>query len=996
MAFRKTRPAAFRGHPSSSRSGPEVHLSVRRTGFAAILYPILRSRDAGAATISADTLELVRASRSAEIPLGDIEGIDATGGRLRNRIRIFHAGGLATVSGLSREASQRFADALEAARTRWWRERLAAGNGRLHAVHHHVSQLANPPRYLTGSTARRLERGAREVSGLFPSRWPDTLCEEPDIRQLHAVRDFLDAPDLHRKKANAAFAANEMVRSRTFFDRIETRPLTDEQRTAIVVDEDHTLVVAAAGSGKTSVIVAKAGWLLHRGYRQPSELLALAFARDARKELEERLRKRLGGETANRISVRTFHALGLAIIGRAEGRRPTLARTAEDERALHGLLQRIVADLLADGRFGDVMRRWFADHFAPYRSQHEFRSWGDYWNYIRQYEIRSLQGDRVRSFEECEIANFLYLNGIPYEYERPYEHDTATPDKTRYRPDFHLSEAGIYIEHFAITKEGTTPPFIDRDNYLQGMDWKRRCHRKHGTVLIETYSHERASGRLIRNLERKLNAQGVPLSPIPPSQTFAALERQGRVEPFIRLVAAFLGHFKGGGLSFGETARRASGSGDRRRAEAFLEVFEPILERYRQTLSREGAIDFHDMIGRATEHVESGRYRSPYGHILVDEFQDISPERARLLKALLDNSPGARLFAVGDDWQAIFRFGGSDIAVMREFGERFGDSERVDLETTFRCSDRLAATATRFVLRNPAQIRKEVRAVGSVPGPAVHVGLPGDGRAPLLKDALSRIAADAAGYPGTSEVLLLGRYRHTRPANLPALKKPHPGLRLSWMTVHGSKGLEADYAVVLDMCAGRYGFPSEIADDPLLALVLAAPEQYPNAEERRLLYVAMTRARRRVFLLAEGGPPSPFVRELLSGGYDVAVFGGPPEADVPCPVCVEGRLERRRNARNGGAFHGCSNWPYCEHTQPPCPVCRTGLPVKEGDRFRCRDCGAPIESCPVCGGWLRERNGRSGRFLGCSNWPACKHTRNIVEKRGRPAAQRGGRRRGTV
>ena len=86
------------------------------------------------------------------------------------------------------------------------------------------------------------------------------------------------------------------------------------------------------------------------------------------------------------------------------------------------------------------------------------------------------------------------------------------------------------------------------------------------------------------------------------------------------------------------------------------------------------------MIGRATEHVEAGRYRSPFGYILVDEFQDISPARARLLKALLDSAPGAQLFAVGDDWQAIYRFGGSDIAVMREFGDRFGEFERIDLE----------------------------------------------------------------------------------------------------------------------------------------------------------------------------------------------------------------------------------------------------------------------------------------------------------------------------
>ena len=134
------------------------------------------------------------------------------------------------------------------------------------------------------------------------------------------------------------------------------------------------------------------------------------------------------------------------------------------------------------------------------------------------------------------------------------------------------------------------------------------------------------------------------------------------------------------------------------------------------------------MIGKATEHVESGRYESPFGYILVDEFQDISPGRARLLKALLDQSSNNRLFAVGDDWQAIYRFGGSDIAIMREFGERFGNSKRVNLETTFRCADRIAALATAFVLKNPAQIRKTVRTVRRADGPAVHVSLPDEGK----------------------------------------------------------------------------------------------------------------------------------------------------------------------------------------------------------------------------------------------------------------------------
>ena len=196
------------------------------------------------------------------------------------------------------------------------------------------------------------------------------------------------------------------------------------------------------------------------------------------------------------------------------------------------------------------------------------------------------------------------------------------------------------------------------------MEWKRQLHAERGTVLVETFTHERADGRLIRNLTEKLAAHGVNLTPVPRERVFAALEERGRVDPFTRLLATFLQHFKGSRLSLGEIAERARDLGDGGRATAFVAVFGPVFERYQETLSGAGEIDFHDMINRATDHVEAGRYRSPFGYILVDEFQDISPARARLLKALLDRSPGAQLFAVGDDWQAIYRFGGSDIAVM--------------------------------------------------------------------------------------------------------------------------------------------------------------------------------------------------------------------------------------------------------------------------------------------------------------------------------------------
>ena len=694
--------------------------------------------------MTAEAVGLRFGSRHARIPLGDVESVGVAGGGLYSGVRIRHATGSAHVSGLPRTDASALAEAIETARCAWWRRAFALWAGALRSVHDRIADLADPSKYLTADALCDLDAQAQTlVAGVAPGRWPEALSNAPEIRMLQDVLAFLEASGDVRANANKAFVVNELVRSRELFDRIEARPLTEEQRRAVVIDERRNLVVAAAGSGKTSVIVAKTGWLVRKGYRRPSELLLLAFARDACREMEERLDRRLGAAIAREVAVRTFHGLGMAIIGEAEGKRPALAATTENERALFDMLGGIIADLLADRELFAVLHEWFRDGFAPYRSQHDFGNWGEYHDYIRKFDIRSLKGETVRSVEECEIANFLYLNGVAYEYEAPYEHDLATPEKRQYKPDFRLSEHRIYIEHFGIDAAGNTAPFVDREQYRQEMDWKRGIHAKHRTILIETFSYEQAEGRLIGNLKEKLEARGVTLSPIPCEDVFATLKQQGRIDPFTRLVATFLQHFKGSRLSLAAIAERAGAHRDWRRAQAFLAVFRPIFERYQEALARSGEIDFHDMINRATDLVEAGRYRSPFGYILVDEFQDISPSRARLLKALLESTPGAQLFAVGDDWQAIYRFGGSDIAIMNAFENHFGTFARIDLATTFRCADRIAAVATDFVLRNPAQIRKTVRAMRKADRPAVYVGLPGGQELSLLKEALDRIAEDA-------------------------------------------------------------------------------------------------------------------------------------------------------------------------------------------------------------------------------------------------------------
>ena len=272
--------------------------------------------------MDANALRLEYGSRSSEISLGKIESAEIKSGWIWSRVQLRYDGGESVVSGLSSDDAQAFIKALEIARTRWWQRELTPQIGILRSVCDGLALLADPPTYLTHSAFNKLRNEAESAAGQFTDCWPNALSDTPEFRMLRAILDFLEDPDRFRTQANAAFVANELKRSQELFDRIESRPLTEEQRKTVVVDDDRNLVIAAAGSGKTSVIVAKAGWLLHRGYRRPSELLLMAFARDARKEMEERVRKRLDGDSAQGITVSTFHSLGLAIIGKVEGPAP--------------------------------------------------------------------------------------------------------------------------------------------------------------------------------------------------------------------------------------------------------------------------------------------------------------------------------------------------------------------------------------------------------------------------------------------------------------------------------------------------------------------------------------------------------------------------------------------------------------------------------------------------------------------------------------------------
>lgn len=887
-----------------------------------------------------------------------------------------------TLKGAGKQDAHAFSERIKEAWTRFNLVALEKEALRLDRILAGVTALAAPSRYPAACQIAPLLKDARALDASLLTKLNAEALGSEAVARIAPARMFARDPQTARAKGIVAFITAELDRWKDFFDTIESKPLTPEQRLSVVVDEDATLVLAGAGSGKTSVITAKAAYLVKAGIRQPEEILLLAFAKNAAEEMSERVEARSGVP----IVARTFHALAYDIIGIVEGSKPALADHATDDMAFTNLIKQILKDLVH--RLSDVSRaiiQFFAHFLVEPKTEWDFKTKHEFYTHMEAQDLRTLQGEKVKSYEELQIANWLYENGVEYEYEPVYEHKIAETGRRDYQPDFRLSESGIYIEHFGVRRQQLadgserliTAPFVDRDEYLAGMEWKRQVHAEHGTTLIETYSYERQEGRLLTGLAEKL-APHVTLNPRPVDTIYDRIVELKQVDDFSKLLGTFLRKFKSGGYSLQDCGTKSDQMKLGKRAQAFLAVFAPVFEEYQKRLG--GRIDFEDMILRAAHYAETGRYESPFRHILVDEFQDISQSRARLVKALKAQHPDVRVFAVGDDWQSIFRFAGSDIHLMRHFGREFGGSfdgdtgvhRTVDLGRTFRSVDQIAFAARTFVLRNPAQIQKQIVPAGTATEPAIRVVTVSKGQDETnLSEVLTAMSAAVALEAKPATVLLLGRYRFVEP-DMQDLRRRFPRLKISFKTIHASKGLEADHVILLNADSGRMGFPSEIVDDPLLSLVSPEEEAFQNAEERRVMYVAMTRARHTLTILASNARPSSFVTELRKDpAYGISEASG---AELEAHVCGEcgGRL-LGVTGKDGRIWYRCEHVQHCRNLLPACQSCGTALPRGSDGTAEVRcGCGATYPTCSECeDGWLVERSGSYGKFLGCVRYPTC-------------------------
>lgn len=736
-------------------------------------------------------------------------------------------------------------------------------------------------------------------------------------REDESVRkavDFWRQPfNVLADRVNQRHVANELVASRPFFDTVEKSPLSREQAAAVICFDNRVLLIASAGSGKTSTMVAKAGYALSKGYFEADKILMLAFNDDAAKELGARTTARLAplGLPAESVNAKTFHAFGREVIGLATGKKPSVASWLDKGRDVEALA--LMVDEIKDSDPGfrtswDMFRLVFAQDLP--RFGHEAAN-PDAWDRENNVQgFRTLNNEVVKSRGELVIANWFFYNGIDYIYEAPYRFDTADAKHSQYRPDFYLPGPDVYLEHWALDASGSPPP--EFKDYEQGMTWKRKTHAAHKTTLLETTMAELWSGKAFQYLERELRKLGVELDPNPDREVPGRKPMENK--RLAGTLRAFLAHTKSNRLTIPQLrARLQNGAAGqfRFRHELFLNIFERLWERWEARLRAERCIDFEDMLNQAADCIEQGRWRSPYELVMVDEFQDASQARARLVAALVKD-PGRYLFAVGDDWQGINRFAGADLSVMTDFESMFGKAVTLKLETTFRCPQSLCDISSQFVQKNPKQIAKSVRSArANVDAPVQIVRVADDkGIRSAISARIAQLADVHEGSNSPMSVYVLGRYKHD------ADHVPHTAgskrVNVEFKTVHSSKGLEADHVILPRMTSDVMGFPSKVADDPVLQLAMPGGDSFEYAEERRLFYVALTRARQSVTLITVARSESSFVLELVRDlKLKVVNADGSEGSDEVCPRCGTGFLAIRRG--DFGAFFGCTNYPRCDY-----------------------------------------------------------------------------------
>ena len=808
------------------------------------------------------------------------------------------------------------------------------------------------------------------------------------LRKMHTLSDDITTH-------NTNYIEQTLANEKEYFDDIlkDIDPnikLDDEQRRAVVTDDDYCLLVAGAGAGKTTTMAAKVKYLVEKKRVNPEEIIVISYTNKAIGELRERINKGLGIPA----KICTFHAFAFDIVKQFSVEPPEINFSSYQiifemlEKAIFNnkpLMRNLVLFL---GYYFDLSEDVF--QFSDLNQYHLFKAAQDFetmksglGEYVRKVEqqrskkVKTITGEYLRSVQEVQIANFLYLNGLDYEYERVYPFGSPSRNK-KYTPDFCIAQGEhvAWLEHYALSESGYNSLFTpkQRERYNRSIWDKRRLHQANKTTLLETWSLYSDRRPLIEHLKEVLEQEGFVLKPRNLEEVYQKIVETGKDKYIYKLIffmMNFIEQYKTTGYDEGAFSILRKKT-DNPRTLLFLEIAEQVYHHYQAVLKQRNQIDFADMINDAhfyLQEIERQNIELPYKYIIIDEFQDIARQRFNLTKRLSEITK-AKVVAVGDDWQSIYAFSGSDITLFTRFLELMGAGTELKITHTYRNSQELIDIAGGFVQKNSAQIRKQLISPKRLENPVV-LEVFDDSVKPMkaLAAKVEKIIGDIlAEYGSDGTILLIGRYNYDmykllntglfeeQPGGAIRSKR-YPKAKLSFMTAHSSKGLGYDNVVLINMFEGKFGFPCQIEDDPIIKLVTYEDNSMPFAEERRLFYVAMTRTKNRVYIAAPKNRPSRFLVELIKD------FNIPSTEEINmqvvdlfnlrCPVCgFPLKYEFNKN-------YGLNLW-ICTNEVEVCDF-MTNDKVHKHDIFKCPKCAD--------GYMIVKMSPKSGSvFYGCTNY----------------------------
>jgi len=775
--------------------------------------------------------------------------------------------------------------------------------------------------------------------------------------------------------------------------------LDNEQRRAVVTDDDYCLLVAGAGAGKTTTMAAKVKYLVEKKNVPPEDIIVISYTRKAIDELKERINSGLGIPA----KICTFHSFAYDIVRKFSDTPPEVnyspynimfkmleKEVFQDKKLLRKLLLFLgyYFDLPSDVMNYDNLDQY---HLAKAAQDYETlkSGAGEYVKKVatqRGRAMRTLTGQYLRSVQEVQIANFLYLNGLDYEYEPVFSYDIPGARK-KYTPDFIIwqGEHRAYLEHYAISESGYSFVLTQQEiaKYNNSIKDKRKLHGQMGTNLLETWAWYKDKRPLSEHLKEVLTSEGFVLKERDFSEVYKKITETSKdkyVFKMVQFLTTFIAQFKtcGYDASGFEVLRSKT---DNPRTHLFLDIAEPVYHYYQQQLSAQNRIDFEDMINDAhffLSEIERQKLELPYKYIIIDEFQDIARQRFNLTKRLSEITR-AKVVAVGDDWQSIFAFSGSEIGLFTRFLELMGSGVEMKITHTYRNSQELIDIAGGFVQKNTSQIQKKLISPKSLANPIVltefdDASKPDYAMAQAAEATIERIVGE---YGLNQSILMIGRYNYDSYklcrtnlfAELPGNRiqsVKFPNVNLTFMTAHSSKGLGYDNVIILNMFEGKFGFPCQLEDDPIMKLVRFEDTSMPFAEERRLFYVALTRTKNRVYILTPQRKPSRFLIELIND-YKIKHSTKLNMETVDlfrlrCPLCGY-PLKYEFNKNYGMGLYLCTNEPeVCDFM--------TNSKIHLHDIYKCDQCKD---------GYMIVKNKGEEAFYGCTGYDSEKRSgcRNI-------------------